>query len=71
MKLFKSPYTILSIIFIIIVFSLGFLSDKISTQNSSTVKNNQVAEKLYIALEGEGAIAVVDTKDNTLLGKIE
>lgn len=71
MKLFKSPYTILSIIFIIIVFSLGFLSDKISTQNSSTVKNNQVAEKLYIALEGEGAIAVTNTKDNSLLGKID
>lgn len=71
MKLFKSPYTILSIIFIITVFALGFLSDKISAQNSSTVKNNQVAEKLYIALEGEGAISVVDTKDNTLLGKID
>ena len=71
MKLFKSPYIILSIIFIIIVFSLGFLSDKISAQNSSTVKNNQVAEKLYIALEGEGAIAVVNTKDNSLLGKID
>ena len=71
MKLFKSPYTILSIIFIIIVFSLGFLSDKFSTQNSSTVKNNQVAEKLYIALEGEGAIAVTNTKDNSLLGKID
>jgi YVTN family beta-propeller protein len=71
MKLFKSPYTILSIIFIIIVFSLGILSDKISAQNSSTVKNNQVAEKLYIALEGEGAIAVVNTKGNSLLGKID
>lgn len=71
MKLFKSPYIILSIIFIATVFAFGFLSDKISAQNSSTVKNNQAAEKLYIALEGEGAIAVVDTKDNTLLGKID
>lgn len=71
MKLFKSPYIILSIIFIAIVFAFGFLSDKISAQNSSTVKNNQSAEKLYIALEEEGAIAVVDTKDNLLLGKID
>lgn len=71
MKLFKSPYTILSIIFITIVFAFGFLSDRISAQNSSTVKNNQSAEKLYIALEEEGAIAVIDTKDNSLLGKID
>lgn len=71
MKLFKSSYIILSIIFIITVFALGFLSDKITAQNSSSVKSNQSAEKLYIALEEEGAIAVVDTKDNSLLGKID
>lgn len=71
MKLFKSPYIVISIFFIIIIFSLGFISDKITSQSSPTVKDNQSAEKLYIALEEEGAIAVVDTKDNSLLGKID
>lgn len=71
MKLFKSPYTILSIIFIVIVVAFGFLSDRISAQNVSTVKSNQSAEKLYIALEEEGTVVVVDTKDNSLLGKID
>lgn len=71
MKLFKSPHIIISIIFIVTVFLIGFLSDKIASQNSSMVKDNQSAEKLYIALEEEGAIAVVDTRDNSLLGKID
>lgn len=71
MKLFKSPHIIISIIFIVTVFLIGFLSDKIASQNLSMVKDNQSAEKLYIALEEEGAIAVVDTKDNLLLGKID
>lgn len=71
MKLLKSPHIVASIIFIAIVFTLGFLSDKITSQSSRPIRNNQSAEKLYIALEEEGAIAVVDTKDNSLLGKID
>lgn len=71
MKIFKSPYVLLSIIFVVVVFTFGFFSDRLSAQSSSNVKNNQSAEKLYIALEEEGAIAVVDTKDNLLLGKID
>jgi len=71
MKLFKSPQIVVSIFFMITVFALGFLSDKISPQRYRAIKNNQSAEKLYIALEEEGAIAVVDTNDNLLLGKID
>ncbi len=71
MNQFKSPFLVLSIIFIVIVFSFVFLSDQISSLNSSTVKSSQSTEKLYIALEEDGAIAVVDTSDNSLLGEID
>lgn len=71
MNQFRSPFLVLSIIFIVTVFSFVFLSDQISSLNLSTIKSNQSKEKLYIALEKDGAIAVVDTNDDSLLGKID
>lgn len=71
MQLSKHIYTIFSFIFVIFVLGFAFFSDKISVSSNSDVKSNQAAEKLYIALEEDGAVAVVDTKDNTLLGKID
>ncbi len=71
MKLSKNLYTLVSFIFIAIVLSLAFVSDRIGTTAASQVKQTQAAEKLYVALEEDGAVAVVDTKDNSLLGKID
>lgn len=71
MKLLKSPYILFSLVFLVIVLSLAFFSDKISVGRTSNIQANQAAEKLYIALEEEGAVAVVDTKTNSLLGKID
>lgn len=71
MQLSKHIYTIASFVFVILVLGLAFFSDKIAATNNSTFKQNQAAEKLYVALEDDGAIAVIDTKDNSLLGKID
>lgn len=70
MQLSKHIYTIISFIFVALVLGLAFFSDRIAATNGSTIKQNQAAEKLYVALEEDGAIAVIDTKDNSLLGNI-
>ena len=71
MQLSKHIYIITSFVFVIIVLGLAFFSDRIVATSNSTIKQNQAAEKLYVALEDEGAIAVINTKDNSLLGKID
>ncbi len=71
MQFSKYLYTIASFVFIIIVLSLAYFSDRIGRTNASSVTQNQAAEKLYIALEEDGAVAVIDTKDNSLLGEID
>lgn len=71
MQFSKHLYTLISFVFIIVVLGLAFISDRIGATNFSAIKTNQVAEKLYVALEEDGAIAVIDTKDNSLLGKID
>lgn len=71
MKPSKYLYIAISFIFIIIVLGLALFSDLIAASSKSTIKPNQAAEKLYVALEEDGAIAVVDTKDNSVLGKID
>ncbi len=71
MQLSKHIYTITSFIFVVVILGLAFFSDQIAATNNSDVKQNQAAEKLYVALEEGGAIAVVDTKDNSLLGTID
>lgn len=71
MQLSKHIYIIASFVFVIIVLGLAFFSDRIVPTSKSTVRQNQATEKLYVALEDEGAIAIIDTKDNSLLGKID
>ena len=71
MQLSKHIYILASFIFVLLVLGLAFFSDKIADTSKANVNQNQAAEKLYVALEGDGAIAVIDTKDNSLLGKID
>lgn len=71
MQTSKYLSTTASFVFIITVLGLAFLSDKIGITNAISVTQNQAAEKLYVALEEDGAVAVVDTKGNSLLGKID
>lgn len=71
MQFSKHLYTLISFAFIIVVLGLAFVSDRIGATKASGIKTNQAAEKLYVALEEDGAIAVVDTKDNSLLGTID
>jgi YVTN family beta-propeller protein len=71
MQLSKHIYIVTSLVFIVVVLGLAFFSDRISSTSNSSIKPNQAAEKLYIALEEDGAIAIIDTKDNSLLGKID
>ncbi len=71
MQLSKYTYVIISFIFVVIVLGFAFISDQIASPSSSSVKQNQAAEKLYVALEEGGAVAVIDTSDNSLLGNID
>lgn len=70
MQLSKHIHALASFIFVVIVLGLAIYSDQIAATSNSNIKHNQAAEKLYVALEDGGAIAVVDTKDNSLLGTI-
>lgn len=71
MQISKHVQIIISFIFVTAVLGLAFFSDQIIELGTTNVKNVQAAEKLYVALEEDGAIAVVDTKDNSLLGTID
>lgn len=71
MQISKHVHTLIALLFIIVVFGLSIISDKISTSNTSDIKPNHAAEKLYVALEEDGRVAVIDTSDNSLLGSID
>lgn len=71
MKWLSYKYLFTSFIFVGIVLGVAFLSDSLAANKKPLITNSNVAEKLYIALEEEGAVAVVDTKENMLLGKID
>lgn len=71
MQLSKHINTIISFVFLVAVLGLAFFSDQIDVTSNSSIKRNQASEKLYVALEEGGAIAVVDTKSNFKLGTID
>lgn len=71
MQLSKYLYTIISLCFIAVVFGLTFFSDQIKALGKSSIADTQAAEKLYVALEEDGAIAVINTKENLLLGTVD